>query len=342
MSDPTPVLLRALLVGCGSISRHGWLKAIQLDLGIELVGCVDVNRESALDYAQKAGLPESAVFTDQKEAIDALQPEAVFDCTPPAFHPQVAEIALTNGCHLLSEKPLAEDLDAARRTIELAEKHDRILAVIQNRRALTGMNEIRTALQSGRIGQLGAVSCDFFRGPRFGGFREEMEHVLLVDMAIHTFDMLRFLTGENATGVFCREFNPPYSWFRHGASAVATFDLTSGAVYDYRGSWCASYANTEWEATWRFEGGKGTLLWNPDGLFLESGDPKNPSREALPVTKLSPREDGHAANLIAFRQAVLGKGTPLVTGRDHFGSLAMVRGAVTSAESGRYEEVPAS
>ena len=45
--------------------------------------------------------------------------------------------------------------------------------------------------------------------PHFGGFREEMDHVLLLDMAIHSFDALRCMTGLAASGVYCREWNPP-------------------------------------------------------------------------------------------------------------------------------------
>ena len=58
-----------------------------------------------------------------------------------------------------------------------------------------------------------------------------MEHVLLVDMAIHTFDAARAMTGLEATRVYCREWDPPNSWYRQGASAAALFDMSSGAVF---------------------------------------------------------------------------------------------------------------
>ena len=67
--------------------------------------------------------------------------------------------------------------------------------MIQNRRYLAEVRRIRRFLDSGAIGAPTSIHCDFFVPPHFGGFREEMDHVLLLDMAIHTFDAARFLVG---------------------------------------------------------------------------------------------------------------------------------------------------
>ena len=106
------------------------------------------------------------------------------------------------------------------------------------------------------------MHADFFLAPHFGGFREEMDHVLLLDMAIHGFDAMRAMTGLASTGVYCREWNPKHSWYRHGSSAAAIFDLENGAVFTYRGSWCADGLGTGWECEWRIVGAKGTLVWD--------------------------------------------------------------------------------
>jgi predicted dehydrogenase len=88
-------------------------------------------------------------------------------------------------------------------------------------------------------------------GPHFGGFRESMRHVLLLDMAIHTFDAARFLSGEDALAVYCHETNPRGTWYEHGASATAVFEMTNGVTFTYRGSWCAEGLGTGWGADWR-------------------------------------------------------------------------------------------
>jgi predicted dehydrogenase len=130
---------------------------------------------------------------------------------------------------------MATSLAEAQRLIERAREAGRLHGVVQNRRWLPGIRRARRLLASGALGEVTAVHCDFFIGAHFGGFRDAMEHVLLLDMAIHTFDAARYLTGLDATGVYCREVNPTASWYRHGASADALFDLQGGATMTYRG-----------------------------------------------------------------------------------------------------------
>lgn len=72
--------------------------------------------------------------------------------------------------------------------------------------------------------------------PHFGGFREEMDNVLLLDMAIHTFDAARYVAGRKPLTVYCVERNPKGSWYRHGASANAIFEFSDDIVFSYRGS----------------------------------------------------------------------------------------------------------
>ena len=80
-------------------------------------------------------------------------------------------------------------------------------------------------MQSGAVGPLTTVNCDFYIGAHFGGFRDRMEHVLLLDMAIHTFDQARFIMGADPVSVYCNEWNPAGSWYDHDASAIAIFEM---------------------------------------------------------------------------------------------------------------------
>ena len=135
-----------------------------------------------------------------------------------------------------------------------------------------------------RSAPITSVHADFFLAPHFGGFREEMDHVLLLDMAIHSFDALRCMTGLAASGVYCREWNPPHSWYRQGSSAAAIFDLDNGAVFVYRGSWCAPGLPTSWECAWRFVGEKGALGWDGgDEIRIEVLGAEAAKRPVRPV-----------------------------------------------------------
>lgn len=80
----------------------------------------------------------------------------------------------------------------------------------------------------------GILTADFFIGAHFGGFRDAMPSPLLLDMAIHTFDAARYLSGADPLAVYCDEFNPAWSWYAGNACATAIFEMTGGLRYVYR------------------------------------------------------------------------------------------------------------
>jgi predicted dehydrogenase len=230
----------------------------------------------------------------------------------------------------------------ARAIVSAARQAGLIHAVVQNRRFLAAIRRIRSFVDSGAIGRLTAINCDFFLGPHFGGFREAMGHVLLIDMAIHTFDAARAMTGHEAQRVYCREWNPANSWFRGGASAVAIFDMSDGAVFTYRGSWCADGMMTSWEGAWRIVGERGTFCWDGfDHLNAEvvvEGE-RNGLFSKTAVAQVPPLQPesavgGHLGVMRQFIGAVRGGPPPETAGSENLKSLAMVFGAIQSAETG--------
>ncbi|MCA9147269.1 MAG: Gfo/Idh/MocA family oxidoreductase, partial [Planctomycetales bacterium] len=74
------------------------------------------------------------VFTDFREMIAAGPIDAVNDFTTHALHHQVADAALGNGKHLLTQKPLAVSVAAGRQMCDHAEARDLTLAVFENAR----------------------------------------------------------------------------------------------------------------------------------------------------------------------------------------------------------------
>jgi predicted dehydrogenase len=338
--------LRAALVGCGTMSR-AWLQAAAKIPDLRIVGVADLDPARAESRAAEFGLEGAVVARDVKDLIDRSHPDLSFDIVVPSARHGVVSAGLAAGCHVLSEKPMAQTLDEARDLIARAQGAGRIHAVVQNRRYVAGVRRIGRALKSGAIGDIASVHADFFLAPHFGGFREEMDHVLLLDMAIHTFDALRCMTGLGALGVYCREWNPPSSWYRHGSSAAAIFELETGATFVYRGSWCAPGLPTSWEAGWRFVGAKGSLTWDgADSIRIETL--ANAERRGLfdPVKPVEPpalaeddRIGGHFGVIGDFVAAVRAGSEPETTGRDNILSLAMVFGAIKSAETGQRVDI---
>ncbi len=334
---------RAVLCGCGAMAK-GWLRALQssseLRNEVEVVGLVDLDLSVARALASEFGLDEVVVGTDLASVIEATQADMVFDVVVPSARSAVVSTALRLGCHVLSEKPLAASMDEAKALLALAAETDRVHAVVQNRRFISGIRRLRRAVDDGLIGEVSGIHCDFFIGPHFGGFREAMDNVLLLDMAIHTFDAARFVSGKLPLSVYCVETNPAGSWYAHGASANAIFKLSGDAVFTYRGSWCAEGRRTSWESAWRLVGSKGMITWDGEDSFeaTVAGDEPGLLRghQTVPVP-LAPDEDethGHASVLADFVDAVKSGRTPETASDDNIKSLSMVFGAIESARTG--------
>lgn len=333
--------ITAMLVGCGAMSR-AWLEAARQIEGLSIVGLADLDEARARTRAAEFGLAEAVISTSLEGALRQVRPDAVFDVVVPAARHDVVLTALGAGCHVLTEKPLAASLSAGRGLVEAAGKAGLIHAVVQNRRYLPAVRRIRRFLDSGAIGAPTSLHCDFFLAPHFGGFREDMDHVLLLDMAIHTFDAARAMTGLEAQRVYCREWEAPGSWYRQGASAAAIFELRNGGVFDYRGSWCAEGARTSWEASWRIVCTNGTLVW--DGFDdiraetvrrgLREGLFDLPAPVDVPPARDTDRVGGHLGVMRDFVAAIRTGTPPETCGADNLKSLGMVFAAIESAETG--------
>lgn len=332
----------AVLAGCGSMSR-GWLSALSehplLQDKVRVVGLVDLDRATAEARAGEFGLGDAVIGTDLDAVLTQTRPDLLFDVVIPAARADVVATGLRHGCHVLSEKPMATSLEAGRTMIAQAKAAGRVHAVVQNRRFIAGVRRIRGLIESGAIGQLATLNCDFFIGAHFGGFRDEMENVLLLDMAIHTLDAARFMSGKAPRAVYCLETNPPGSWYRHGAAANAIFEFEDDVVFNYRGSWCAEGANTSWESAWRIIGTRGTLIWDGADAFEarvvdnDTGFLRDLKEIEVPPPANDDETHGHASVIASFLDAIETGRQPETAGADNINSLAMVFGAIESAKT---------
>jgi len=336
--------LKAVLVGCGSMSR-AWLDPASKMKNVEFVGLVDVVRKAAEARAEGYGLLPDVVYDDLAEAIKATSPDIVFDVTIPDAHDTVTITALRAGCHVLGEKPMSVSMPRARKMVAEAEKADRIYAVIQNRRYEPNIQRVGKLIRSGKLGRVEEVHCDFYIGAHFGGFRDEMEHPLLVDMAIHTFDAARYISQADPVAVYCHAFNPKRSWYKGDASAVGVFEMTDDITYTYRGSWCAEGLGTSWNSQWRIVCSKGTITWTGDGeVKAQRIKPKGKhaffsDMEDVAVPELSVKHQGHEGLIREFVKCVETGAVPQTICTDNIKSLAMVLAAVDSDKKRRRVEV---
>lgn len=331
---------KVILAGCGGMGNT-WINYMLKREDVEIVGLCDIITGRAEEYKSKYNL-DCKIYSDIKKALaDCAGVNLVVDCTTPDAHEQIVTSALFAGADVIGEKPMAETRQQAKNEIAAAEKTNRSYAVMQNRIYLPGMRAIRKALSENLLGRVGFVSSDFFIGAHFGGFRDLMDNVLILDMAVHTFYQARFLIGSNPKSVYCQEFNPPGSWYKGCASAVAVFEFENGVVYDYRGSWCSEGFNTSWECDWRIIGELGTIKWDGGNNPAVQIKKEGASGFTVPCDEIkldligADKNQGHEGCFDEMFLA-LSENRPAETDcRENFYSMNMVYGAIESAKTGK-------
>ncbi len=299
-----------------------------------LAGWCDVRPGAASDAARDLEL-EVPTGTDLDSLIDQVAPDFVVDVTAPEAHHDVTVLALSRNLPVLGEKPMATSMERARAMVAASERAGKLYMVSQSRRYDAGLEAYRRLVQ--RLGPLGILQADFLIGAHFGGFRDEMTSPLLVDMAIHTFDAARFLSGADPVSVYAEEYNPAWSWYAGAACANCLFEMSDGLRFAYRGSWCADGLPTSWDGDWRAVGPTGSAIWEKNGTpyaELVSGNDgfiRPVSRVEEPPTAA---DGGIKGSLKEFLRALETGETPQGECHHNLKSLAMVFAAVESAKRG--------
>jgi len=314
------MVLKIIYVGLGNISNV-WLPYLLSRNDIQISALVDINYTSAKNQANKYNIT-CPVFNNLLEAIKKSPCDIVIDNTIPSQRLSIAKIALSNTLHVISEKPLASNMKDAININKLSKKYNKNYFIMQNRRYSTNMFSFKNAIQKKIYGNIGYLSADFFLGPHFGGFREEMDSPLLIDMAIHTFDQARFLLGVNPISVYCHEYNPSWSWYKKNASAICIFEFENDIVFKYTGSWCANGTNTSWDSEWKAYFENGSILW----------DGTSSLQSAKPLETIKCELSGHIGCIDEMINAIKNNKIATTNSFDNIYSLAMVFASIESAK----------
>jgi predicted dehydrogenase len=321
--------LRVIQVGAGGMGQ-AWLRNDAANPDVELVGIVDLNLEAARAGARVYGDSSIAVGTDLATVISETAPDAILNITVPVAHHPVTTDSLFRGLPVLGEKPVAQTVGEALSLAAAAEVTGELFMVSQSRRYNDQLVAFKQ--QASLLGDIGSVTTDFFKAPHFGGFREEMNDVLLLDMAIHPFDSVRYLLDRNPVSVYCESYNPSWSWYRGDAAASAVFEFEGGIRYSYNGSWCAPGLETSWNGSWRISGSDGSSLWNGDDLPTVEIPDVDHADGPEPWPTVGADISG---SLASFVSALRSGETPDGEVHSNVLSLAMVEAAIESKDVGR-------
>jgi len=120
--------LRVAVAGMVHGHVEGFLPALKSHPAVHLVGVYEPDTALARSYAERYGLPPDIFYTDLATMLEKTSPEAVAAFTSTLDHPRVVEICASHHVHVMMEKPLAVDMDGARRIRSAAERgHIRVM-----------------------------------------------------------------------------------------------------------------------------------------------------------------------------------------------------------------------
>ncbi len=124
--------------------------------GFDVVGLVGSDAERTAKRAAANGIARA--FTDLDDAIRKTGAVAVTIATPPATHAALTLTAISHGCHVICEKPMASNVDEARTMLQAAERAGVTHLMGNQFRWAPERAIIARALHSGMIGKPGLLT----------------------------------------------------------------------------------------------------------------------------------------------------------------------------------------
>jgi len=187
-------MTRVAVVGVGMMGRNH-VRVYSEMPNVELVAIVDQNLALAEPLSSLYHVP---LFSDFREMVEKVKPDAVSVAVPTEFHYEVVKGLLEMDCNVLVEKPIAATLDQAWELLNLADQRNRVLTVGHIERFNPAIVELKRRLDGGELGRVFQVHAR-----RVGPFPTRIQDVgVIKDLAIHDLDIMHYVTGSYVDRVY--------------------------------------------------------------------------------------------------------------------------------------------
>lgn len=309
-----------------------------------VVAVCDADRRAIDDAASRRGniagaaedidLTGVAVYDDFQAMIRSERLDAVSITVPTDQHAALALAALAAGVHVLCEKPMALDLDAADAMIAAAERHDRVLQIGHCIRFWPEYAMAKELVASGRYGRVLAASfvrlaATAITKPASWFLDQQRSGGIALDLHIHDTDFIQYLFGM-PRAVSSRAAALAGGPMAHIATHYAYDDILVSA----EAGW-AMMPSFGFDMHFHLVLEQASIVFNYHATPSLTVHPAQGEALAPPCAS----GDGYAHEIAHFARAIRGEPvTPIVTPRDARRSLAIALAERESAATGR--EVP--
>lgn len=317
--------LRAGLLGVGMMGRHHARVLRELD-GVELVAIADPGGDPHGVAGDLDVLPDV-------EALIAADIDMAVVAVPTRFHEEAALKLAGAGVHTLVEKPIAHSLEAGQRMVDAFATAGLVGAVGHIERFNPSLQELRRRIEAGELGAVYQVQTR-----RQGPFPSRIADVgVAKDLASHDVDLTAWVVQSDYEVVFAqtafksgREYEDMIAITGRTASGVIVNNLVNWLspmkerLTVVTGEKGAFVADTSTGDLTFFANGTIPLEWESVSSFRGVSE-GNVTRYAFP--KREPLRVEHEA----FRDAVLGHSSDVVTMAQGQRTLAVVEAALAAA-----------
>lgn len=251
-------------------------------------------------------------------------------CLPTDLHLDYALRAIAAGKAVFLEKPIATTLEAGRQIMEAAEKAGTPLMIGQVVRFFPEWEAGKRMVAQGAVGTPAAARTRRGGGSPKGRADWFMDHArsggVLIDLAIHDFDWLRWTLGE-VKHLYSRSVGAQTG---HGPDyALTTLTFDSGAVAHVESTWMdPSGFRTAFEVA----GSEGLIEFDSRHEATLRTHTTDGSRLESPLDAV---DDPYFRELSAFLNAVKDGTPPPVSAQDGLAALSLSLAALESARTGR-------
>ena len=192
--------IRTLIIGLGRIGKiHlGNLQAID---EVEIVGICDPTDEAKV-FSNKAGL--TFYQKDFTDVADQVQADAIVICSPTDTHANYVSIAAKKGIDVFCEKPLDLSLEKVKQVLKTVNESKIKLMLGFNRRFDSEFQSVKEKIVNGHIGDIHTIKITS-RDPSPPPINYiKSSGGMFLDMTIHDFDMIRYLTNKEIVEVYAK------------------------------------------------------------------------------------------------------------------------------------------
>lgn len=197
-------MIRTAVIGLGRIGwRYHVPEIVKHKDAFTLCAVVDTNQDRLAEAKETYGV---SGYTDLSAMLAAEKPDLVVIASPTAFHADQAIAALESGADVLLDKPMAKDLESARRIEAAVKRTGKKLTVYQPHRFTPEAAVVRRFLASGILGEIFQIkrsNCNYVRRNDWQSFLKNGGG-MLNNYGAHYIDQLLYLSGQAPVKVFCQ------------------------------------------------------------------------------------------------------------------------------------------